>query len=517
MHRRDFVGRALATGALGADAFATELRPSQQQYNLAGRPAARLDAARLDALIEFVRTSAEALGVPGVALGVAQGNETLFSGGFGVRQIGSSDPVDADTLFLIASNTKPLTSLMLAKLVEEGRIGWRSTVADLLPAFALADPAVTRQVEVRHLLCACTGLPYRNIDWEFANPGADASLALEVLPRMNLTSAFGETYSYTNPIASAGGLLGGHLAFPGIEPGIAYDNAMQTRVFDPLGMTRTTFNFDEARQGNFAHTYGLDPFGNLRAVDPQRESRMRLIRPAGGAWSNVTDLLAYVKMEMARGRLPDGSRYISEATLTERWKAQVATGPHSYYGMGLDTDQSRGVPVMYHGGRFYGFRGDTIWLPDQRVGVVILMNASTGTILTEALRDKLLELVLDAAPMADAKIARAVDTDRQRRASIGQDLSYPVPPNHAALVGTHYRHPYLGEVRIARDDGHLRFDYGGWTARVASREVDGGVSFTPMTASPPPPMTIQRQVGSGSLFLREGRNDYVFECVGQTA
>ena len=86
--------------------------------SFAGRQAYKLDAARVKVLTDFVEASRQALGVPGISVGIVQDGKTVFAGGFGVRAVGRPDKVDADTLYLVASNTKPLTTLMLAKLVE---------------------------------------------------------------------------------------------------------------------------------------------------------------------------------------------------------------------------------------------------------------------------------------------------------------------------------------------------------------------------------------------------------------
>ncbi len=505
--------------ATGSTAWAQAAAPAAEaSETFAGRKAHRLDRARIETLTRFVDTSRQALGVPGVSLGVVQNGETVFAGGFGVRELGGSEPVDADTLYLIASNTKPLTTLMLAKLVDEGRIGWETPVTDLLPAFRLADEEATRLVRVKHLLCACTGLPYRNADWQFAAADAPATLPLDILADMRPVGTFGATYSYSNPIAAAGGLVGGRVAYPDLELGAAYDRAMASRVFGPLGMTRSTFDFDRAMQGNYARGHGVAPNGDLVPVDPRRERQMHAVRATGGAWSNVNDLLAYVRMELAGGALGDGSRFISEAALKARREAQVSTGPQSWYGMGLDTNVSNGTPVVYHGGRFYGFRGDTIWLPEHDVGVVILMNGSTGDVLMEALRRKLLEVLFDGRPLADDMVAKAVAADRKRREAARLSLRYPADADHVAGLAPRYHNPVLGELRVVRSGDGAVFEFAAWSAPVGSREPSdadgavsfGAVSFVAMTASPPPPFVVGTDGDRRTLTLREGRQAYVF-------
>lgn len=479
--------------------------------SFAGRKAHPLDAARLKVLTDFVDASRLALGVPGVSFGVVQDGKVLFAGGFGVRELGGTEPVDADTLYLVASNTKPLTTLMLAKLVEEGRLDWTTPVADLMPRFRAGDAETTRRIQVKHLLCACTGLPYRNLDWEFAPLDAPATLAFDILARMKPTGVFGQTYSYSNPIAAAGGYVGGHVAYPDLELGQAYDRTMAERVFTPLGMTRTTFDYDRAMRGNSARAHGVTPLGDLVQVDPARNRQMRAVRPTGGAWSNVNDLLAYVRMELADGRLPNGTRYISSASLKARSDAQVSTGPQSWYGMGLDTSVASGTTVRFHGGRLYGFRGDTVWLPEHGVGVVILANASTANVLMEAVPRKLMEVLFDGEPLAEGMITAAVAADRQRRETSRQSLRYPAAPEHAAALAPRYRNDMLGELEVETRDGQTVFAFAAWKTPVASRQTpEGQVAFVAMAPSPTFPFVVGKSGDRRTLTIREGRNDFVF-------
>ena len=122
-------------------------------------------------LTELIETAREEFDIPGVALGLIQDGEVVFEGGFGVRELGRPEPVDADTLFNIASNGKALTTLMLARLVEAGRFDWDTPVASIWPEFRLGDLETTRQVRVRHLVCACTGMPRQDYEWLFEGDG----------------------------------------------------------------------------------------------------------------------------------------------------------------------------------------------------------------------------------------------------------------------------------------------------------------------------------------------------------
>src|SRR5262249_18344478 len=130
-------------------------------------------------------------------------------------------------------------------------------------------------------------------------------------------------------------------------------------------------------------------------------------RPAGGAWSNIHDLLKYVAMELADGMKPDGQRYISKENLFARRAAQVTIGKTTTYGMGLLVDHTYQVPVRSHNGSVFGFKSEMMWLPEQGVGAVMLTNSDAGSILLGTLERKLLEVLFDGRPEADADLASA--------------------------------------------------------------------------------------------------------------
>src|SRR5205085_9677202 len=117
----------------------------------------------------------------------------------------------ADTLFMIASNTKALTTLLLAKLVAQNRLSWETPVTALLPSFRLGDPQTTAHVQVKHLICACTGMPRQDMEWCFQFGGLAAEGALATLAKMQPTSKFGELFQYSNPMAGAAGFIAGHV------------------------------------------------------------------------------------------------------------------------------------------------------------------------------------------------------------------------------------------------------------------------------------------------------------------
>jgi CubicO group peptidase (beta-lactamase class C family) len=276
---------------------------------------------------------------------------------------------------MIASNTKALTTLMLAKLVDENRFAWDTHVTDVYPDFKLGDAATTKQVEIKHLICACTGLPRQDLEWLVEFGTSTPSSVMQLLGTMQPTSKFGEVFQYSNVLAAAAGFVGGHAVFPDEEIGAAYDDAMKTRVFGPLGMSSTTFDMDAALKANHAVGYGDDPDGKVAPAKTEIDRGILPARPAGGAWSSVNDLAKYIRMELARGKLPDGTSYVSEANLTARRTPQVPIGEDQTYGMGLMTNTRWSIPLIHHGGDLVGYHSDMFFLPDQGVGGVILTAA----------------------------------------------------------------------------------------------------------------------------------------------
>ncbi len=480
--------------------------------SFAGKTPNDLDDAHITELTDFVEMARTELGVPGVSVGVVQDGKVVFLGGFGVRQVGRPAKVDGDTKFWIGSTTKPLTTLMLASLVDEKRIAWDSPVSDVMPSFRLSSAELTAKVQVRHLLCACTGLPRQDYEFTFEFRDLTPRRTIDALATMQPTSGFGEVYQYSNPLAAAAGFVGGHVAYPKLELGEAYDEAMRSRVFEPLGMTATTFDLDEARRGNWARPHEPDLDGTMALTDNWFSDAIVPLRPAGGAWSTARDLLAVVSMELAEGRRPNGDRYLSKDNLLARREPQIATGNDGTYGMGLEVLTRFGVTIVHHGGAADGYYSDMMWLPEHGVGSVVLTNGAPGWALHGAFQRKLLEVLFDGEPHADADVVAEGRSFYERIAAERARLDLPAAPEVVAELAAVYDNDALGEITVRRDQGTVVFDFGEWTREVtSSKNPDGTVSMVML------PPTIERaefvigqDAGRRTLTLRDYQHEYVF-------
>lgn len=479
--------------------------------SFAGRKAHQLDQARIAELGRFVEKGMKDAGVPGVAVGLIQDGKVVFAGGFGTRQLGSDQPVDANTLFMVASNTKAMTTLMLAKLVDQKKITWDTPVTRLLPSFKLGSSATTSQVLVKHLICACTGLPRQDFEWLFQFEGVTPDGAIATLGTMQPTSKFGEMFQYSNPLAAAGGFVGGHVAFPTLDLGTAYDSVMQTLVFDPLGMKATTFDYAAALRGNHAMPHAPDIDGKTTRALMEVNYAVIPVRPAGAAWSNVQDMLRYVSMELAEGTLPDGKRYISREALLARREAQVPIGKDATYGMGLMVVTKYGVPVVHHGGDMIGFHSDMMWLPEQGVGAVVLTNGDPGWILRTQFRRKLLEVLFDGRPEAADVVAANAKSFYEQMAADRKLLTVPADQAMAEKLAKRYHNDALGDITVSQNQGATVFDFGEWRSEVGSRQnPDGTVSFI---TTVPGLNGFEFVVGSGAkrtLIVRDAQHEYLF-------
>lgn len=492
--------------------FSRLLPKGYTRESFAGKKANTLDRARIAELGRFVEQGQKVLGVPGVGLGVVQDGKVIFAGGFGVKELGGAEKPDGDTLFMIASNTKAMTTLLLAKIVDEHRITWDTPVTQLLPSFKLGDAATTNSVLVKHLICACTGMPRQDLEWIFDYEKMTPESTIALLGTMQPTSKFGELFQYSNLMAAAAGYTGAHVIHPDMELGAAYDSAMQSYVFDPLGMKATTFAMKRALSSNHAGSHSPDADGKTAKAMTAINDAIIPARPAGGAWSSVNDMLKYISMELADGKLPDGTTYISKKPLLERRAPQVSIGRDVTYGMGLMVDTTYGVPVVHHGGDLVGYHSDMMWLPQQNVGLVILTNADPGWLLRDRIRRKLLELLFDGHPEAEAQLNADAKNFYASLAADRKLLTIPADASESAKLAEHYANGPLGEITVSRSRASTVFDFGEWKSEVASRKnPDGTISFI---TTVPGELGFEFVVGSRgkrTLTIRDAQHEYVFE------
>jgi CubicO group peptidase (beta-lactamase class C family) len=489
------------------------LRPKDyHRESFAGRAPHRLDEAHMAQLKAFVETSMQQLGIPGASVALIDGGKIVYQGGFGVRELGKPEKVDENTVFMAASNTKGMTTLLLAELVDEKKLRWDEPVIEAYPAFKLGDAETTKKVLVKNLICACTGVPRQDLEWLFEFKNATPETELALLGTMQPTSKFGEVFQYSNMMAAAAGYIGAHLVYPNLELGAAYDKAMQEKIFDPLGMKSTTFDYARALAGNHATPHGDDIDGKPTVASMAINYSIVPARPAGAVWTSSADLIRYVQDELALGKLPSGKQLVSAENLLMRRAPQISLGEDASYGMGLVVDHTYGVPVVSHGGSMSGFKSNLYFLPDSGIGAVLLTNSDNGGMLLGPFGRRLLEVVFDGKPEAVAEVASRAASHKAELAKDRERLVVPPAPDLVSGLARHYSSKELGDLAVLTDNGVTSFDMGEWKSTVASRKNDDGtISF--ITIDPGTDgfeFVVGNRAGKRVLIIRDGQHEYTF-------
>lgn len=497
-------------GAQLMAAFSSYAPPGLRGESFAGKVAHELDEARALELVAFADQARKMAGIPGAAIAIVRADRVVVARGLGDRELGKGAPVTPDTLFLIGSATKSLTTMMMTKLVDEGAFGWETPAVSVLPSLSFADPAATAKLTMRHTVCACTGLPRRDLGFVFEYAQATPESRVGELATMKPTTAFGEAFQYSNHLVAAGGFVAAHAAAPRSGLGSAYDATMRSRVLAPLGMKRSTFDLATATRAGRAAPHAIGADVRPRVAPIATEAGVVAVRPAGGLWSSASEMARVLRVELGRGVL-DGERRFSEEQLLARRKAQIAITEKLSYGLGLFVEDDHGVTVVGHPGDNMGYSADMFFLPDHDVGVVLLMNAGGGGSVRRAVRRKLLEILFDGRAEAEESLANAV---AQRKAALEDEkgrVARAPSPELASLAGT-YQSETLGRVRLSTSGDALTLDAGEWKSAVGAKTSQSGQKS--LFLLDPPwfglSLTVEDEQGERVLVATAGQERHVF-------
>lgn len=323
----------------------------------------------------FILHAVKELSIPGASVAIVQDGKEIYRKGFGVKKLGSNEKVTPETLFMIGSTTKPLTTLMLASLIEKKKLKWDTPIKSVLPSFDLQDPKVTSQFLIKHTACACTGMPRRDMEFVFGSLSKTAEDTMNQLHSMKPTTGFGETFQYSNHLVAVGGFAGASVYNKGTDLFSKYVNAMQDLVFTPLEMTATRVIPTETDSKQLASPHSRNFDGKMVSFPQKLDDMVYPIAPAGSIWSNVDDLSKYVLMELNLGKSSDGKPIYSQEQIINRRTSGVKIDETTTYGLGLFLENSKGVKIIGHGGNTMGFTHDLFFLPDHNIGMIVQANA----------------------------------------------------------------------------------------------------------------------------------------------
>lgn len=492
---------------------------------------------RIDhAIEELDRLTPELLsrsGVPGMAIAVVSRGQIRYQRGFGVRVLGGDEPVDTETVFQLASVSKPLTSTIVAGLVGDELVGWDTPVTRLLPGFVLSDPWVTRSVTLADLLSHRSGLPDHAGDLlEDLGFGRD-----EILKRLRCMplSPFRITNAYTNFGFTAAALAAASAA------GRDWADVADQRLFAPLGMNRSSFRYaDYLSHANraVAHAYRDGVYQPLYQRNADAQS------PAGGASASISDLAKWAQLALDEGHF-DGEPVIQSAALLQTQLPQSISNPASaaadrsgFYGLGWNVSyDDAGRTKLSHSGAFMlGVATNVTLYPGLDLGILALTNGAPYG-LAEATSQIFFDLVLEGAVQNDwlslyfDRFSALWAHERDFIRDYSAPPASPEPPlAQSAYLGDYYS-PYYGPLRVAQGSDGLQITLGPqamtfplthWNGNRFVFETTGenalglsGAEFAIGASGNADSLTLERydQIGLGSFTrMSEPRAQPVWKC-----
>lgn len=460
----------------------------------------------------YILEKMDQLDVVGASVAIVQGNEVVYAKGFGVRGGDSLEPVTPDTPMMIGSTTKTMTTMLMGILVDEGKLRWDEPVVNILPNFSLAKPDVTEQITVQNLVCACTGVPRRDFELIFNGHDLTAESIVESLSTFELFTDFGEAFQYSNQMVAAGGYVAAAAA--GGEYGDLYNtyvSLMQERIFDPIGMNRTTFSFEEIEAADdYAFPYMLNAVGEYYPAPLSEEEWLIKIAPAGAVWSTANDMAKYLITEINKGVTADGTRVISEENLTYTWQPQVAISADSSYGLGWIIENYKGLTIYSHGGNTLGYSSEMAFLPDEGIGIVVLSNQRLS-ILNTAVAYRLMELLFQQEFEYDGQINFILQSTDEAVDKFTAQIQDNVEPEAAAAMAGTYTNEALGVITVEVEEGIVYLDAGEFRSEIRAAKNDDGELYYFAYDGQLAGVTLNPGDDNTTLTIGEGVVTYVFE------
>ncbi|MDE2407165.1 MAG: serine hydrolase [Xanthomonadaceae bacterium] len=428
--------------------------------------------ARFDAYVEAVQKQFD---VPGVAVAIVKDGQVVLARGYGVRELGKPAKVDEHTMFAIASNTKAFTAAALNMLQDDGKLKTTDRVIDHLPWFRMSDAYVTREMRIRDLLAHRSGLSLGAGDLLYWPTTTYTTREVaERLKDVPLTGGFREQYAYDNILFGVAGLV--------VETasGMSFRQFLQTRIWQPLGMTETRFNSDDLKPGdNVAVGNAKFDFKDLRPVGV---TSWRNVSGAGGIYSSVHDIAKWMNVQLAGGVISgtgdSAKRLFSEQRQREMWtvltpipvgkpsipELAAATPNAMGYAQGWQLSDYAGHKLVWHTGGWPGQVSRLTLLPNEKIGVVVLTSAEAG-VAFNAITYEALDMLLGKSgndwlkgyAAAFAKAQGNADEDWQKHVAARDANSRSSLPL-AKYAGT-YRDPWYGDVLIRQGAKGLELQF----------------------------------------------------------
>ena len=428
----------------------------------AQKAAARTSLAGFD---QYITKTMQDWKDPGLAIAVVKDDSIVLMKGYGTRTMGKTEPVDEHTMFAIGSASKAFTATLVAMMVDAGKMRWDDPATKYLPSLQMYDPYFSRELTLRDLLTHRSGLDRGDLMWYGTDYNRDEILRRVrfLKPTWSLRSHFG----YQNIMYLAAGQAASHVA------GTSWDELLRDRIFTPLGMTESNTSIRDLQGKTNVATPHTDVDDTLMIVPWHNIDN---IGPAGSINSNVSDMIKWVRFQLAQGKV-GGKSLVSPSAIAETHTAQMTipvgadarqVNPFTHleaYGMGWFLQDYRGRELDQHGGNIDGMSAMVAIMPEEKIGMVILTNANGSPVPTIALY-RVLDALLNEPPRDwnvefrkgyEKARALAKETQQKQLAERKMGTKPSLPLDGYAGV---YADSMYGDVTVTADNGTLHAKYG---------------------------------------------------------
>ncbi|HEX6193691.1 MAG TPA: serine hydrolase [Chitinophagaceae bacterium] len=345
-----------------------------------------------DSLDAYIERGMKQWQIPGLSIAIVKDGKNIISKGYGVREVGKSEKVDENTLFIIASNSKLFTGTALANLDNEKKLSLNDRVTRHIPWFRLYDSTSTRLVTVRDLLCHRIGLKTFQGDFTFWNSTLPKDSIIWKMRYLKPVGEFRQDYGYCNSAFLAAGEVLRKVT------GITWEDYVQQNILTPLGMSNTyMLTAGLANRSNVAQ-----PHNNLYAPLAKIPfDQVDNLGPATSMVSNVKDISRWLLFQLDSGRW-QGKQVLPWAVLQKTRDANILTGSRKSgafpthfraYGLGEYMTDYNGRQVYWHTGGAFGHVTNVCFVPEENLGITIMTNNDNQSFF-EALRYQVLDAYL---------------------------------------------------------------------------------------------------------------------------
>ena len=426
---------------------------------------AQLTSAQID---ELTQKTLKTFDVPGIAVAVIKDGKVVHSKGYGVRSVVTNEPVNENTLFGIASNSKAFTSAALAILVDEGKLNWDDKVIQHIPEFKMYDAYVTNEFTIRDLLTHRSGLGLGAGDlmiWPDGN-NFNTDDIVQNLQYLKPVSAFRTKYDYDNLLYIVAGEVVKRAS------GISWCDFVENRILKPLEMNHTAAAWKRLKDTSNVIAPHVPTDGKIKAI---KRYESQTFDPAAGIYSSVNDLSQWVLMQLHDGKYGNSqqNQLFSKKVHDEMWtpqtilpnrKAAPYTSNFRTYGLGWQLTDINGHLQVSHTGGFDGIVTQVLMIPDLNLGIIVLTNQQSGaafTAISNTIKDSYLKL-----PAFDhlANLSKDVHQKEDAADKITEEVWATVAKNQKSKTKTDlkkyigsFKDNWFGEIILSENKGKFFF------------------------------------------------------------